>query len=88
MRQRLRGSGGEEPADAVRLDAAASQFIDDMEDKAEVPDRCDCTDSSVKESMAARKNEQMQKMAGNETFKCKGAPVYIVRGCLPSTLEF
>lgn len=33
------GATSQPPVDATRLDLAASQFIDDMEDKAEVPDR-------------------------------------------------
>lgn len=34
------GAGSQPPVDATRLDVAASQFIEDMEDKTEVPDRC------------------------------------------------
>jgi hypothetical protein len=33
------GATSQPPVDATRLDLSASQFIDDMEDKAEVPDR-------------------------------------------------
>lgn len=33
------GAGSQPPVDATRLDVAASQFIEDMEDKTEVPDR-------------------------------------------------
>ncbi len=43
LRSRIPGFGSldaaAEPVDANRLDVAASQFIEDMEDKAEVPDR-------------------------------------------------
>ena len=33
------GDSSAPPVDPQRLDTAASQFIEDMEDKAEVPDR-------------------------------------------------